>query len=106
MDKYEIIKEIAQISSGFHNAQTKIISEQPGINTSKDARVTVFTNCYIVLDSIYVCLIVRAYEIPEPKQIADICNYSSFIEFTIKCYYVVTCPTSVFSFFNKDNTLS
>ena len=29
-----------------------------------------------------------------------------FIEFTIKCYYVVTYPTAVLSLFNKDNTLS
>ena len=66
MDKDEIIKELAQISREFHDVQNKIIREHRGINTSKDARVTVFTKCYIVLDSIYVCLIVRAYEIPEP----------------------------------------
>ncbi|MGB7952481.1 MAG: hypothetical protein WCF23_00750 [Candidatus Nitrosopolaris sp.] len=66
MDKQEIIKQLAQISKEFHDTQHKIITEHPGINSSKDTRVTVFTNSYIVLDSIYVCLIVRSYEIAEP----------------------------------------
>ena len=65
MDKREIIKQLIKISKEFHDAQHKIITEHPGINASKDARVTVFTNSCIVLDSTWVCLIVRSYEIPE-----------------------------------------
>jgi hypothetical protein len=66
MNKREIIKQLSQIGKDFHDAQHEIITKHPDINTSKDARVTVFTNSYIVLDSIYVCLIVRSYEIGEP----------------------------------------
>ena len=66
MDKKEIIKQIAQLSKDFHNTQHKIITEHPDITASNDARITVFTNCYIVLDGIYVCLVVRSYEICEP----------------------------------------
>jgi hypothetical protein len=65
VDKQEIIKQIAQLGKDFHNAQCKIMKEHHDINASNDARITVFTNCYIVLDGIYICLVVRSYEICE-----------------------------------------
>ena len=67
MDKQEIIKQIAQISKDFRNTQHKMITEHHDINASNECKDhTVFTNCYIVLDGIYVCLVVRTYEICEP----------------------------------------
>jgi hypothetical protein len=66
VDKQEIIKQIAQLCKDFHNTPHKIITEHPYINASNDARITVVTNCYIVLDGIYVCLVVGTYGICEP----------------------------------------
>jgi hypothetical protein len=65
MDK-RIIEQLAQISKDFHNAQQEIMTQHPDINPSNDARLTVFTNCYIVIDSIYICSIVSSYELSEP----------------------------------------
>jgi hypothetical protein len=67
MDKREMIKQFAQIGKDFHRTQQEILIEHPYINALKDARATVFTNCYVVVDSIYVCLVVRSYELFEAE---------------------------------------
>jgi hypothetical protein len=40
--------------------------ENPDIDRLKDAGIIVFTKCYIVIDSIYNCSILRSYESFEP----------------------------------------
>ena len=67
MDKREMIKQFAQIGKDFHRTQQEILIEHPYINALKDARAIVFTNCYVVVDSIYVCLVVRSYELFEAE---------------------------------------
>ena len=66
MKKGEIIRQLSQISTSFDKAQHKFLKDHPDIDASNDARVTVFSHCYLVIDSIYVCLVVRSYEACEP----------------------------------------
>ena len=65
LDKRELIENLAQISNGFHVAQLQLMKKRPDIQ-QHDARIAVFTKCYIVIDSIYICSIVRSYELSEP----------------------------------------
>jgi hypothetical protein len=62
MEKGEIIKQLSQLSNSFDKAQRDFLRDHPNIDASNYARATVFTHCYLVLDSIYVCLVVRSYE--------------------------------------------
>jgi hypothetical protein len=61
MEKGEIIKQLSQLSSSFDKAQHDFLGDHPNIGASNDARATVFSHCYLVLDSACVCLVVRFY---------------------------------------------
>jgi hypothetical protein len=67
IDNREIIEQLGRISKEFHDVQQEIMTQHPELNALKDARLTVFTNCYLVIDSVYVCLIVRSYELFDNK---------------------------------------
>jgi hypothetical protein len=65
VDKRELIENLAQIGNAFHATQQLIMIKHPDIKQD-DSRIAVFTKCYIVIDSIYICSIVRSYELSGP----------------------------------------
>jgi hypothetical protein len=54
-----------QINEYFHAARQEIFDKYPTFDQEKDARITVFTNCILALDGVYICFMVRSYELWE-----------------------------------------
>jgi hypothetical protein len=45
------------------------MDEHPNFDQTKDALVTIFTNCIVALDGVYVCFMVRSFELWDDKKI-------------------------------------
>lgn len=56
-----------QINDGFHNARQQIIDDNPTFDTKKDSRITIFTNCIVALDGVYICFLVRSFDLRKSK---------------------------------------
>jgi hypothetical protein len=56
-----------QILDDFSTATQQIINDQPNFDKEKDSRITIFTNCMVALDGVYICFIVRRFDLREPK---------------------------------------
>lgn len=55
------------VNENFHAARQEIMDRHPGFDQIKDARITVFTNSIVALDGVYICFIVRNYELWDNK---------------------------------------
>ena len=58
-----LIRTISRISDNFSAVRQQILDNHPNFDQTKDSRITTFTNCIVVLDGIYICLIVRGFEL-------------------------------------------
>lgn len=67
VDPKSLIRTIFQISENFSTARQQIINDRPNFDRIKDSRITIFTNCIVVLHGIYICLIVRDEELWDDK---------------------------------------
>jgi hypothetical protein len=56
-----------QIFEDFSTARQQIINGHPKFDEEKDSRITIFTNCMVALDGVYICFIVRRFDLLEPK---------------------------------------
>jgi hypothetical protein len=54
---------MSQINGNFQTARQEIMDEYPNLDRIKDSRITVFTNCIVALDGVYICFIVRSFEL-------------------------------------------
>jgi hypothetical protein len=54
-----------QINENFHAARQEIMDKYVNFNTLKDSRITIFTNCIVALDGVYICFLIRSYDIWE-----------------------------------------
>jgi hypothetical protein len=64
---HRLIRTMNQINGDFHEAIQQIINDHPNFDTQKDSRITIFTNCIVALDGVYICFIVRGFELRDPK---------------------------------------
>jgi len=56
-----------KINDDFHKARQQIITDHPNFDTQKDSRITIFTNCIVALDGVYICFIVRSFDLRQHK---------------------------------------
>jgi hypothetical protein len=52
-----------QIFDNFSTAREQIINGHPDFDKEKDSRITIFTNCMVALDGVYICFIVRRFDL-------------------------------------------
>jgi hypothetical protein len=62
-----LIRTISRISDNFSAVIQQILDNHPNFDQTKDSRITTFTSCIVVLDGIYICLIVRGFELRKPE---------------------------------------
>ncbi len=58
---------MTQITDEFESARKEIMDNHPNFDQLKDSRITIFTNCIVALDGVYVCFIVRSFELWEDE---------------------------------------
>jgi hypothetical protein len=58
---------MTQITREFELGRKEIIDKHPTFDKLKDSRITIFTNCIVALDGVYVCFIVRSFELWEDE---------------------------------------
>lgn len=63
----KLIRTMIQIADNFRTARKEIIDDHHNFNQIKDSRITIFSNCIVVIDGIYICLIVRSDDLWEDK---------------------------------------
>jgi len=76
-----------QISDDFSAARQQIINHHPNFDQIKDSRITIFTNCIVVLHGICICLIVRDEELWDDRWWTEkqkICDNSDTINTIIR----------------------
>lgn len=56
-----------KIFEDFSTARDQIINDNPSFDTKKDSRITIFTNCIVALDGVYICFIVRRFDLRDPN---------------------------------------
>jgi hypothetical protein len=54
---------MGQVTDNFHTARQEIMDKHPNFDKIKDSRITIFTNCTVALDGVYICFIVRSFEL-------------------------------------------
>src|SRR6188472_1559026 len=67
VEKNRLIRTMIQINENFHAVRQKIMDKYPNFDRIKDSRITIFTNCIVVLDGVYICFIVRSFELRDDK---------------------------------------
>jgi hypothetical protein len=79
---------MSQVNQNFQKARQRIMDEHPNFDQIKDSRITIFNNCIVALDGVYVCFIVRSFELWEDswwkKMDAQIHGFDSF---TVTAYF-------------------
>src|SRR5215831_2844038 len=65
VEPHRLIRTMTQITNEFESARKEILDNHPNFNEKKDSRITIFTNCIVALDGVYVCFIVRSFELWE-----------------------------------------
>jgi hypothetical protein len=58
---------MTQITGEFELVRKEIIDNHPTFDKLRDSRITIFTNCIVALDGVYVCFIVRSFELWEDE---------------------------------------
>jgi hypothetical protein len=58
---------MGQVTDNFHTARQEIMDQHPNFDRIKDSRITIFTNCIVALDGVYICFIVRSFELWDDK---------------------------------------
>ena len=67
VEPHKLIRSMTQITNEFELARKEIIDKHPNFDKLKDSRITIFTNCIVALDGVYVCFIVRSFELWEDE---------------------------------------
>jgi hypothetical protein len=62
-----LIRTMIEITENFQAARQEIMDEHPNFDQIKDARISIFTNCIVALDGVYICFIVRSFELWDDK---------------------------------------
>ena len=62
-----LIRTMSQINQNFQAARQEIMDEHPNFDKIKDSRITVLTNCIVALDGVYICFIVRSFELCDDR---------------------------------------
>jgi hypothetical protein len=65
VERNRLIRMMIQVNEDFHAARQEIFDKYPSFDREKDARITVFTNCILVLDGVFICFRVRSYDLEE-----------------------------------------
>src|SRR5437764_3679939 len=65
VEPHRLIRSMTQITNEFESERKKIMDKHPNFDQLKDSRITIFTNCIVALDGVYVCFIVRSFELWE-----------------------------------------
>jgi hypothetical protein len=65
VEKNKLIRNMIQINENFHAARQEIMDKHPNFDKIKDSRITVFTNSIVALDGVYLCFLIRSYDIWE-----------------------------------------
>jgi hypothetical protein len=63
----KLIRTMDQIFEDVSTAREHIINGHPNFDEEKDSRITIFTNCMVALDGVYICFIVRRFDLRESK---------------------------------------
>jgi hypothetical protein len=54
---------MSQINQNFQAIRQEIMDEHPNFDQIKDSRISVFTNCIVALYGVYICFIVRSFDL-------------------------------------------
>lgn len=58
-----LIRSMTQVNDNFEEARKEIMDNHPNFDKIKDSRINVFTNCIVALDGVYICFIVRSFDL-------------------------------------------
>jgi hypothetical protein len=62
-----LVRTMIQINQNFQAARQEIMDEHPNFDQIKYSRIIVFTNCIVALDGVYICFIVRSFELLDDR---------------------------------------
>ncbi|MGC1931497.1 MAG: hypothetical protein WA667_21205 [Candidatus Nitrosopolaris sp.] len=66
-DPKALIIQTIGIIQKLQGIRQQIIDGHPNFDQIRDSRITTFTNCIVVLDGVYVCFLVRNFELWEDE---------------------------------------
>ncbi len=60
----DFLPQLASISESFHEAKTKYMNDHKTFQVGKDARLTIYTRCLLVIDNALLYLVFQTFDIP------------------------------------------
>ena len=63
----ELILQLAYLRGSFHTARGNYLSHHKNLDQEKDARVTIFSKCILVLESTLLCEIFHTFNLTDDK---------------------------------------
>jgi hypothetical protein len=67
VDPSALIIQTIRIIQKLQDTRQQIISGHHNFDKIRDSRITTFTNCIVVLDGVYICFLVRTFELWEDE---------------------------------------